>query len=302
MHEVTEVAGVAERPCDLVIAAEGSVDDAAWALLSAPGAPPVVLLQSMPALRSGAFDTLAAGADAAAVAAAVDRAWRYRQACRERDDARADRDAVFGALRLLVDDAAHLVHDIRTPGAAIRQALRAVGHHLSADQDVLLSEFGDELERVEGVLRVVLRLVQPLPPAPAPASLAEVFAAVRATLGDAARGPGVPLALRLEPASLAVPGRTEDWVTALCGALQHARAGREDARLELVALGSPGRVCLEIRRCRDAGSPPRLPPRPDTGVGMAFCRRLVAELKGCLEMSATDVVGGLVCRIELPSP
>ena len=64
----------------------------------------------------------------------------------------------------VVASGAHLAHDIKTPRTALRQALRAVAGKLQADEERIVTEFSEELGRLENLLRGVLRYVRPLCP------------------------------------------------------------------------------------------------------------------------------------------
>jgi signal transduction histidine kinase len=275
---------------------------------------PVVLITGEPnletaseAVRRGAFDYISKPVTKDKLLEAVARGLRHVKLLRERDQARRTEMEVLKNLALLGEHASLLSHEIRTPITSLRQALRAVADKLGVEDRVLVEELVANISRIERMLGQTLSFVRPLQLQLRDAAVADLardavdqarkLPAVHGLQIDVRCAPGLP-PLRVDPHFV-----VEVFVNLLRNAGEagaHGVAIRAEALDDRVAIevadDGPG-VPPEMRE--EIFKPFRSSKEGGTGIGLAFCRKIVESLGGSIALA--DRPGPGACfRIELP--
>ncbi|MBK8098216.1 MAG: HAMP domain-containing histidine kinase [Planctomycetes bacterium] len=130
---------------------------------------PVILITGEPnvetaseAVRRGAFDYISKPVTKDKLLEAVSRGLRHVRLLRERDAARRTEMQVLRNLAALGESASVLSHEIRTPITSLRHALRAVADKIGVDDRVLIEELVGNLNRIERMLGQTLSFARPL--------------------------------------------------------------------------------------------------------------------------------------------
>ncbi|MBL9080042.1 MAG: hybrid sensor histidine kinase/response regulator [Planctomycetes bacterium] len=277
---------------------------------------PVVLITGEPnletaseAVRRGAFDYISKPVTKDKLLEAVSRGLRHVHLLRERDQARQAEIQILKNLAALGESASVLSHEIRTPITSLRHALRAVGEKLGIEDRVLVEEFVGNLNRIERMLGQTLSFAKPLRLQRQPTELgALVDAAVRETAQ-------LPIATAMSAEVRSEPGVTADVDPQLFGEVV-----TNLLRNAAEACGGKGHVTVTVRRdaaravveVEDDG--PGVPPamraeifKPfrsskeyGTGIGLAFCRKVIESHDGTITLGEKPGTGACF-RIEVPA-
>lgn len=277
---------------------------------------PVVLITGEPnvetaseAVRRGAFDYISKPVTKDKLLEVVSRALRHVHLLRERDQARQTEMQLLKNLASLGESAAVLSHEIRTPITSLRHALRAVGERLGIEDRVLVEEFVGNLSRIERMLGQTLSFAKPLRLQPQPTDLgALVETAVRETAA-------LPIAAAFEMSVTAEPGVRANVDPQLFGEVltnllrNAAEAGEGRGRVAVRCRRAGDRAVVEVED-DGPGVPAALreeifkpfhsSKQYGTGIGLAFCRKVVESHGGTI--SLVDRPGSGACfRIDLPA-
>ena len=276
---------------------------------------PVILITGEPnlqtaseAVRRGAFDYISKPVTKDRLLEVTARGLRHVQLLRERDHARQMEMQVLRNLAALGESASVLTHEIRTPITSLRHALRAVGEKLGIDDRVLIEEFVANLNKIERMLGQTLSFAKPLKLQRQDVDLAPLVArAVKdvarlPTCSDMSTDAQVPEGMRLF-----VDGQLfGEVVTNLLRNAGEACNGK--GHVEVTASVRNGRLVMDV-----ADDGPGVPPnmaeeifKPfrslkeyGTGIGLAFCRKVVESHGGTITLQP-QAGGGACFRVEMP--
>jgi len=276
---------------------------------------PVILITGEPnletateAVRRGAFDYVSKPVTKDKLLEAVSRALRHVALLRERDQARHAEMQILKNLASLGESASVLSHEIRTPITSLRHALRAVGEKLGVEDRVLVEEFIGNLNRIERMLGQTLSFAKPLR---LQLQATDLGALIAGATRETARLPMCE--------SMVVEVRCQPELSAEVDAQLFAEVLTNLLRNAAEACKGGGHVQIDARREVDvvvvevADDGPGVPQaqrveifRPfhssktyGTGIGLAFCRKVVESHGGTIVLLDKPGMGACF-RIDLP--
>ncbi|MBM4059831.1 MAG: hybrid sensor histidine kinase/response regulator [Planctomycetes bacterium] len=275
---------------------------------------PVILITGEPnletaseAVRRGAFDYISKPVTKDKLLEAVSRGLRHVQLLRERDQARQMEMQVLKNLALLGESASVLTHEIRTPITSLRHALRAVGEKLGVEDRVLVEEFIGNLNKIERMLGQTLSFAKPLKLQFQDTDLAELLDRCVREVGALPVMAGMSVEVRSEPGLRARvdPQLFGDVVTNLLRNAGEACNG--NGHVEVVATREREALVVEVEddgpgvpsnQRDEIFKPFRSSKDYGTGIGLAYCRKVVESHGGSIRLA--DRPGAGACfRIEL---
>lgn len=277
---------------------------------------PVVLITGEPnletaseAVRRGAFDYISKPVTKDKLLETVSRGLRHVHLLRERDQARQAEMQILKNLASIGESASVLSHEIRTPITSLRHALRAVGEKLGVEDRVLVEEFIGNLNRIERMLGQTLSFAKPLHLQRQSTDLRELTQAAVREVGQLPVAAGVAIEVRSEAAPIADvdPQLFAEVVSNLVRNAAEACEGK--GRVVVRCTRDAGRAIVEVE---DDG--PGVPPnrrdeifRPfhsskeyGTGIGLAFCRKVVETHGGTIALAEKPGAGACF-RVEVPA-
>lgn len=277
---------------------------------------PVLLITGEPnletaaeAVRRGAFDYISKPVTKDKLLEAVSRGLRHVHLLRERDQARQAEMQILKNLASLGESASVLSHELRTPITSLRHALRAVGEKLGVEDRVLVEEFVANLNRIERMLGQTLSFAKPL------------HLQRQATeLGELARGAVREIRQLPAAAEAAIEVRSETPVPADVDPQLFAEVVSNLVRNAVEACGGKGHVVVRCERAGDRAvvevedDGPGVPAnrrdeifRPfhsskdyGTGIGLAFCRKVIETHGGTITLAEKPGIGACF-RVEVPA-
>lgn len=277
---------------------------------------PVILITGEPnletaseAVRRGAFDYISKPVTKDKLLEAVARGLRHVQLLRERDQARQMEVQLLKNLAMIGESASVLTHEIRTPITSLRHALRAVGEKLGIDDRVLLEEFLGNLNKIERMLGQTLSFAKPLQMQLQPVDLADLVARCQRDLAVLPVMAGMTVEVAAEPGIL-VQVDAQWFGEVLTNLLRNAaEACQGKGHVEVSIARTPQGLVLEVgddgpgvpaSRREEIWKPFRSSKEYGTGIGLAFCRKVVESHGGTIRL--VDHPGaGARFRIELPA-
>ncbi|MFY9341288.1 MAG: hybrid sensor histidine kinase/response regulator [Planctomycetota bacterium] len=276
---------------------------------------PVILITGEPSLqtaseavRTGAFDYISKPVTKDKLLEAVARALRHVQLLRERDQARATEMQVLRNLAALGESASVLTHEIRTPITSLRQALRAVGDRLGVDDRVLIEEFVGNLNKIERLLGQTLSFAKPLR---LQRQQCELLPLVQDAVRDVTRLPAAAgMAFDVQvPAALRCSLDAQLFGEVLTNLLRNAtEACNGNGHVAIAAVEDAGRLRLEVgddgpgvpaHLAEEIFRPFRSSKEYGTGIGLAFCRKVIESHGGTIAV-VPQAGAGACFRIDLP--
>jgi signal transduction histidine kinase len=275
---------------------------------------PVILITGEPnletaseAVRRGAFDYISKPVTKDKLLEAVSRGLRHVQLLRERDQARLMEMHVLRNLAMLGESASVLTHEIRTPITSLRHALRAVGEKLGIEDRVLVEEFIGNLNKIERMLGQTLSFAKPLRLQLQDSDIGELIASCVREVGNLPIMAGMSVEVRIEPGLVAHldPQLFGEVVTNLLRNAGEACNG--NGHVEVVANREKGALVLEVtddgpgvpdQRREEIFRPFRSSKDYGTGIGLAFCRKVVESHGGTISLVPRPGSGACF-RVEL---
>jgi signal transduction histidine kinase len=277
---------------------------------------PVILITGEPnlqtaseAVRRGAFDYISKPVTKDKLLEAVSRGLRHVQLLRERDQARQMEMQLLKNLAALGESASVRTHEIRTPITSLRHALRAVGEKLGVEDRVLVEEFVGNLHRIERMLGQTLSFAKPLLPQRQIVVVADLVARVTKEVASLPGFAGMSVESHMEPGSTANvdPQLFGEVLTNLLRNAAEACNGKghvelrcaphgDGIRVEIAddGPGVPAHLREEIfrpfRSSKDYG----------TGIGLAFCRKVVEAHGGTIVLVERPGVGACF-QVDIPT-
>jgi signal transduction histidine kinase len=276
---------------------------------------PVILITGEPnlqtaseAVRRGAFDYISKPVTKDKLLEAVSRGLRHVQLLRERDQARQMEMQVLKNLAALGESASVLSHEIRTPITSLRHALRAVGDKLGVEDRVLIEEFVGNLNRIERMLGQTLSFAKPLQLQLQQVDAGELVRRVVHEVGHLPVFAGMSVDVEVDPGLLlrVDPQLFGEVLTNLLRNAGEACSGkghvtivvRQDAGGPVLEVGDDGpgvpanlreEIFKPFRSSKDYG----------TGIGLAFCRKVVESHGGNIGLVPRPGDGACF-RVTLP--
>ena len=276
---------------------------------------PVILITGEPnlqtaseAVRRGAFDYISKPVTKDKLLEAVSRGLRHVQLLRERDQARQMEMQLLKNLAALGESASVLTHEIRTPITSLRHALRAVGEKLGVEDRVLVEEFVANLNRIERMLGQTLSFAKPLALQRQDVAFAELLRRVVREVETLPAFAGMSTEVHCEAALRAhIDGQlVGEVLTNLLRNAAEACLGKGHVEIRVERAGDalhfevlddgPG---VPIARREEIFKPFRSSKDYGTGIGLAFCRKVVEAHGGTLELVSRPGSGACF-RVVLP--
>ena len=275
---------------------------------------PVILITGEPnletaseAVRRGAFDYISKPVTKDKLLEAVSRGLRHVQLLRERDQARQMEMQLLKNLATLGESASVLTHEIRTPITSLRHALRAVGEKLGVEDRVLVEEFVGNLNKIERMLGQTLSFAKPLKLQLQATELGDL---ITRSVREVAALPimaGMSVEVRSEPGLLAQvdPQLFGEVITNLLRNAGEACNGK--GHVEVIAARHAGGFAIEVgddgpgvpaNLREEIFKPFRSSKDYGTGIGLAFCRKVVEPHGGSIGLAERPGTGACL-RIDL---
>ena len=275
---------------------------------------PVILITGEPnletaseAVRLGAFDYISKPVTKDKLLEAVSRGLRHVQLLRERDQARQMEMQVLKSLAMIGESASVLSHEIRTPITSLRQALRAVGEKLGVEDRVLVEELLINLGKIEHMLGQTLSLVKPLRLEPRRTSVAGLVAECVREIAKLPMMVGMSVEVRI-PDDLTAHVDPQLFGEVLSNLLRNAsEACNGVGHVEVAASATARGFAIEVAddgpgvpasQREEIFKPFRSSKQYGTGIGLAFCRKVVETHGG--RITVVERPGSGACfRLEL---
>lgn len=218
--------------------------------------------------------------------------------------------AMLRALATIGENAAMLAHEIKNPITAVNVALRAVAKQLGEDDRAVLEDLVTRMQRLEALMRRTLSFTKPLDLRLAEFDLRELIdAAVKSQRPEIVRRGG-DVRIEVQPGlRLRADRQLVDEV--LTNLIRNAlEAVGDGARVAISARAVPGGALVAVE---DNGPgiaeslklslfrPFSTTKAKGTGLGLAFCRKVVEEHGGTID-ALTSSLGGARFELRLPNP
>ncbi len=217
------------------------------------------------------------------------------------------------ALATVGESAAVLAHEIKNPITAINFALRAVADQLGQDHRVILEDLSSRMMRLERMLRRTLSFVKPIDLRFAQLDIAEVVSASVRLLRPMIVKAGVDIRTTRTEADVHLQGDRallEEVIVNLLANAVEALEGRPspgivDIRIDAspdgplrvkIADNGPG---VPQSVCHTLFQPYVTTKSRGTGLGLAFCKKVIDEHHGSIVVGVSET-GGACFEITLP--
>ncbi len=217
--------------------------------------------------------------------------------------------SMLRALASIGESASVLAHEIKNPITAVNAALRAVAKELGEDEQVILRELVERMQRLEHLIRRTLSFAKPLDLHPEAVTPAESFAEIRALLAAELTAGGVELVTDASPSTPAMLTDPELLHEVLLNLVRNSiEAGArtialrahpaENHQVELAIDDDGSGLPADVRN--RMFEPFVTTKASGTGIGLALCRKIVEQHGGTIS-AGTSEFGGATFVIRLPS-
>lgn len=219
--------------------------------------------------------------------------------------------AMLRALATIGESAAVLAHEIKNPITAVNLALRAVAKQLGEDDRAVLEDLVTRMQRLEAIMRRTLTFARPLSLQIGAVDGTElVDHVVRALRTEIVRR-GANVRASVEPTGLVFNGDRQLLDEVLTNLIKNALESRSGPVNVLVSVrpASDGGVYLSVEDdgpgIADSVSATLFKPfittkSTGTGLGLAFCKKIVDEHGGELQVVRSLNLGGARFEVRLP--
>jgi two-component system sensor histidine kinase/response regulator len=220
--------------------------------------------------------------------------------------------AMLRALATIGESAAVLAHEIKNPITAVNVALRAVAKQLGEDDRAVLEDLVTRMQRLEAIMRRTLSFTRPLNLQRSAIDATELVEQVVRGLRPEIVRRGSNVRADIEPAELRFTGDRQLLDEALTNLIKNALESRSGPVKVLVSLRPTLGGGVHIR-VEDDGpgiaesiaatlfKPFITTKSTGTGLGLAFCKKIVDEHGGDLQVVKSSTLGGACFEVRLPA-
>lgn len=218
--------------------------------------------------------------------------------------------AMLRALATIGESSAMLAHEIKNPITAVNLALRAVANLLGEDEKAVLTDLVTRMQRLEALMRRTLSFAKPIELHLATVNARELLEQVARDLGPEVEKRGGELSVEAE-AGLAFHADRQLIDEVLVNLVKNALdACEENARIVIAARrdGASGTILtvddngpgIPAALRSEVFKPFHTTKHKGTGLGLAFCRKVIDEHGGSIEAKDSES-GGARFEIHLPT-
>jgi PAS domain S-box-containing protein len=222
-------------------------------------------------------------------------------------------NAMLRGLAEIGESASVLVHEIKNPITGIKAALKAVAESLGEDDQEVLSDLLGRLQKLERIMRRTLSFTKPVYLQYTTIDVVPWLQSVLATLGPVIDKSEVTVQFVPPDAPLELKGDSgllEEVVSNLVSnAIEAVETSEERHRVVLRTSDGDGHTIVITVEDDGPGIPERL--REDlfkpfyttktkgSGLGLAFCRKVIEEHGGTIQVEES-ALGGAVFTLRIP--
>ncbi len=219
--------------------------------------------------------------------------------------------SMLRALATIGESAAVLAHEIKNPITAVNVALRAVARQLGEDDRAVLEDLVTRMQRLEALMRRTLSFTRPLNVQVAAIKGAELLEQVVRSLRPDFTRRGSDVRASVEPPAMVFNGDRQLLDELLTNLLKNAlesKSGPVRVQLSIQALPGGGTL-LSVEddgpgvaeSIRSTLFKPFITTKSaGTGLGLAFCKKIVDEHGGEIEVARSSSLGGARFDVRLP--
>ncbi len=219
--------------------------------------------------------------------------------------------SMLRALATIGESAAVLAHEIKNPITAVNLALRAVARQLGEDDRAVLEDLVARMQRLEALMRRTLSFTRPLNLQIGAIKGSDLLGQVVRSLRPDFVRRGSDVTVSVEPKEMLFNGDRQLLEEVLTNLLKNAlesKPGAVRAHLSLVALpGGGAQLSIEDDGPGVAESVQATLFKPfvttksaGTGLGLAFCKKIIDEHGGEIAVARSKSLGGARFDVRLP--
>ncbi len=219
--------------------------------------------------------------------------------------------SMLRALATIGESAAVLAHEIKNPITAVNVALRAVARQLGEDDRAVLEDLVTRMQRLEALMRRTLSFTRPLNLQVGPIKGPELLEQVARSLRPEFVRRGSDVQVSVEPPNMVFNGDRQlldEVLTNLVRNALEAKSGPVRVHMAVQALpGGGARLCVDddgpgvAESVRSTLFKPFVTTKSTgTGLGLAFCKKIIDEHGGEIEVVRSPSLGGARFEVRLP--
>ncbi len=219
--------------------------------------------------------------------------------------------SMLRALATIGESAAMLAHEIKNPITAVNVALRAVAHQLGEDQRTVLDDLVTRMQRLEGLMRRTLTFTKPLDLRLSIVKPRGLFEQVIKQLQPEIHKRGASVTCEVGAGEIALECDRQLLDEVLTNLITNALEARASGGHIVLSAKRQSKAQVEIAVDDDGpGIPPAISAtlfnpfttsKPQgTGLGLAFCRKVIDEHGGAIQ-ACSSPLGGARFEIHLPA-